>query len=280
MNPRTFLSILAAAFLLIAGPGIAQAGPQGPIPQNLDEMIAAALRANPEVVLAEAKLRQAQAELNQVRLQVTRDVVTAFAERKQHEGQLAAASQVLQQAQALQKRGTMSNTDVEKAKAELGQAEVASAQSDAAMRYLIGVGTQMSADPFRAKSSNQEPERAKTEARPQTPPDAMIGPLAKQVTGPFENTNLADLTKRLSDQIGVSILVDANAFGFPAEFAISLTLREPVTLTQVFQALADQHDMCFILRDYGILVTSEGRAMEIRAPAIPSNLRVNSDATK
>ena len=62
MNPRTLLSILAASFLLIAGPGLAQAGPQGPIPQNLDEMIAAALRANPEVVLAEAKLRQAQAE--------------------------------------------------------------------------------------------------------------------------------------------------------------------------------------------------------------------------
>ena len=279
MNPRTSLSTLAASFLLIAGPVLAQAGPQGPIPQNLDEMIAAALQANPEVVLAEAKLRQAQAELNQVRLQVTRDVVTAFAERKQHEGQLAAASQLLQQALVGQKRGTLSNADVEKAKAELGQAEVASAQSDAAMRYLIGIGTQMSADPFRAKT-NQEPETPKTVARPEKIPESLVQPLAKQVTGPFEKTNLADLMKHLSDQAGVSILVDPAALGPPADYEISLALRDGVTLIQVFQALADQVKLCFVLRDYGIMVTSEGRASEIIAPAIPSTLRLNEDAVK
>ena len=64
--------------------------------------------------------------------------------------------------------------------------------------------------------------------------------------------------KRLSDQAGVSILVDAQALGTPAEYEISLGLREGVTLIQVFQALADQNDICFIMRDYGIMVTSEG----------------------
>jgi hypothetical protein len=280
MIPTFMRPVLLASWLLLAAIAAAQQ-PQTPIPSSLDEMIAAALRANPEIVLAEAKLRQAQAELNQVRLQVTRDVVTAFNERHHREGVLAGAARALQDVQKIAANGVMSKTEVDTAKTSVSQAEMAYAQTDAEVRYLLGIGSQLNADPFRAPGGN-EPERRRTFARPDKIPESLVQPLGKQISGPFleTKTTLADLMKRLSDQAQVSILVDPQAVGNPAGYEVSLTLREPVTLTQIFQALVDQHDLVFILRDYGILATSESRAMEIRAPAIPSTLRVNDDAGK
>src|SRR4029453_15236802 len=50
------------------------------IPDRLEDMIALALGSNPEVLQAEAKLRLAQANLNQVRLRTTQDVIETFHE--------------------------------------------------------------------------------------------------------------------------------------------------------------------------------------------------------
>jgi hypothetical protein len=276
---RTRRLVLVASLVLGSAAVLAQ-DTQTPIPQGLDEMIASALRSNPEVLLADAKVRQAQAELNQARLKVTRDVVTAFNERKLRVTLRESAGVNLNHAQERVKSGAASQTEFQQARAALGQSELAVAQADAEVRYLIGAGSKLDVSYVRGSSSAEVPKPA-IPTRPETIPINVADALERPVTGPFESTNLADLAKRLADQAKISILLDANAeFGEGTEFTMSMPLRDSITLGGVLRAIADQHDLCFVLRDYGILVTRPHRAEDFVAPAIPQNTPLSPGATK
>jgi hypothetical protein len=87
-----------------------------------------------------------------------------------------------------------------------------------------------------------------------------------------------ELLKRLGEQASVAILVDNKSFIDQKQIPISIPIREPLTLAAAFSALVDQYDVCFLFRDYGILVTNNKRARNISAPAIPGNLPLNADA--
>ena len=100
-------------------------------------------------------------------------------------------------------------------------------------------------------------------------------PVASFVSGPFQNTKLADLLKRLGDEANVSIIIDNKSFMDPAQFPVSVPLRNKVTLNAALTALADQYDVCFLFRDYGILATNDKRGRNISAPAIPRDLPLN-----
>src|SRR5271166_4465956 len=85
MRITTRLAGLAALLaLLLGGPALAQEGGAPPNPKKpaeekkpsaLEELIAQALRDNPDVRVAEAKVREAEAELNRARLQAIQKVV-------------------------------------------------------------------------------------------------------------------------------------------------------------------------------------------------------------
>jgi hypothetical protein len=265
------LSLLAA----VAAPALAQNQP--PVPTNLDEMIATALRASPEVLLAEAKLRQAQAELNQTRLKVTREVVGAFNEKKQKQSAIVTVERELQFAAKTAASGATSAAEVEKVKARLSEAELGIAQSDADLRYLLGVGSQLDPNQFRDPAGSNEKPR-KTVARPDTIPESLREALAKPVSVQFNKVNFGDVLTGLSQQSGASILIDFQAGISTSDNEFTLVLGKPVPLATVLQALSDLHDFVFVFRDYGILVTSEQRAMSMRAPAIPQGLRLDPEA--
>jgi hypothetical protein len=275
-------NLIFALFLAAAAVAPAQqpAGPTGPVPNNLDEMIATALKTSPEVLLAEAKLRQAQAELNEVRLRVTREVVGAFNDKKHKQSALVVAERQLQlaakAAEQGAKQGAPSTADVEQARAHLGGAELGIAQADATIRYLLGVGSQFDLSLIRAPVAT---ESAKPRTIPRPPvPDALDEALNREITVKFDKTPLSEVVKTLTAQAGVSVLVDPlSRHDGLEEMQISLTLAKPVTVTTAFQALADNFDLFFLLRDYGILVTSESRAREIRAPVIP-DVPLDADA--
>jgi hypothetical protein len=265
---------LILASVLATGAGAQEkAGPAGPVPRNLDEMIATALKASPEVLLAEAKVRQAQAELNQTRLKVTRDVVAAFNERKQKQLAVESAKTQLNHFLERHNNGAGTKTEVDQAKLDVGAAELGLAQSDADIRYLLGVGSQIET------IATQQPVASKPRPkRPSVPPETMNEPLMRPVKGPFEQTNLGDLAAHLAEQAKVSILVDFDELGVAnaKEFDVSIPLREPVTLIGALQALADQYKIAFVIRDYGIMATSESRAEQLDAYAIPVDLPLES----
>src|SRR5262249_13508951 len=82
-------TIKLAALIAVAGVGLAMAQPPAktdskpapapakPDPNSLEAMLATALKSNPDIQVAEAKLREAEAGLNKARVQVLQQLVAA-----------------------------------------------------------------------------------------------------------------------------------------------------------------------------------------------------------
>jgi outer membrane protein TolC len=170
----TTVKLAAAALLALLLGGAATADPptdpKKPAPEKkpsqLEELIAQALRDNPDIRVAEAKTREAEAELNRVRLQVIQKVVahqhtveTLQGGVRVAEASLAAAQAKLKFAEAefsrtteLKKQNAISPSDLdasrakvetaranlETAKAALQSAKADLAKAQAELPYLLG----------------------------------------------------------------------------------------------------------------------------------------------
>ena len=143
-----------------------KAAPAEKTPSKLEELIAQALRENPDVRVAEAKLRESEAELNRVRLQAIQKVVSLqntieAASAKVDQSQAAYETYVSQlratevdhaRVQKLAERNTVSAQEVRQAqvkreeaavfvgqaKAQLQAAKADQAKVQAEMPYLLG----------------------------------------------------------------------------------------------------------------------------------------------
>jgi hypothetical protein len=172
--------LAALVALLLGGVGLGQQSGRGDVreaakkaveeikPSQLEELIAQALRDNPDVRVAEAKMREAEAELSRVRLQVIQKVVAHQhnTETKESAVQNAEAHYVVAQANQqlakaeydrvaeISKKGVVAKADVDAARAKVEQAaaDVQAAKSalqaakadlaktQAELPYLLGKG--------------------------------------------------------------------------------------------------------------------------------------------
>jgi hypothetical protein len=104
---------------------------------SLEDMLAKALKDNPDIRVAEAKLREADAELSRIRLRVTQKVVTFQHDRENQKS-------VVEQAEARLKRllklgqGLDSQEELDAARALLAQQKAKLAAIEAEMPYLLG----------------------------------------------------------------------------------------------------------------------------------------------
>jgi hypothetical protein len=166
------LAVLAA--LLAGGVALGQAGgdppPKDPDadkkPSQLEEMLARAMRDNPDVRVAEAKLREAEAELNRARLTAVQKIVALQRGSEQAQAAVAAAEARYKASQAMleaaerdheraiklleRKQVTKEVVDatrlkveqdranLETAKAELQSSKAALAKVQAELPYLLG----------------------------------------------------------------------------------------------------------------------------------------------
>jgi outer membrane protein TolC len=172
-----------AALVLLAGTALGQPAqsdkePKKPAeekkPSALEEMLSQAMRDNPDVRVAEAKMREAEAELNRARLLAIQKVVahqhtieTATAAVKTTEAQYQAAEASVRSAEVqyqrileLSKKGAIGLDEVDAARAKLEQAkanleaakaalqaakaDVAKAQAE--LPYLLGKGNKQDSD--------------------------------------------------------------------------------------------------------------------------------------
>jgi hypothetical protein len=102
------------------------------IPDNLADALARALRASPAILVADAKVRQAQAELNEVRLSVVQEMTLTFQRR-------ASNKAALEQHEAAFKSGRETTL----AAAQVHQAIL---EDETRILYLLGVGAESSAE--------------------------------------------------------------------------------------------------------------------------------------
>ena len=111
-----------------------------PASKSLAEMFELALRSNPEVVQAEATVRQAEADLNQVRLKVMQEVITAYHEgRKQRE----LLGYYVEEAENYKRRfavGQATQGEGNQAFRQVAATRASLAQTEARLLYILGTG--------------------------------------------------------------------------------------------------------------------------------------------
>ncbi|HVC95462.1 MAG TPA: hypothetical protein VND64_17325, partial [Pirellulales bacterium] len=234
---------------------------------SLEQAIAQALRTNPELLIADAKARQMKAELNQARLTVVRDVTVAYQN-------WAAAKQNLPFSEKMTKQGYRTSAEVLAAKQKL-------AASEYELMYLLGAGAESDSDDAEA-SDAAEPPGADRGARGHGSRTARQDGVRPEIPLRYrewmkKNVEFDVTDQPLSDALEYLKLAteEFSTFVFkgtegPRDVPLTLKLRS-VTLAAALEALADQTDVCFVFRDYGVLVVQRDDAWQYGGAAIPSD---------
>lgn len=99
-------------------------------------------------------------------------------------------------------------------------------------------------------------------------PENLRGPLASPVSFTFPDTSLIDILEFITQQYEINITVDL-IFTPPM---IQINLRN-VPLRDALLALTDQvGDACFVIRDYGVFLTTRERAQTLAGVTIPEDV--------
>ncbi|MBI4602150.1 MAG: hypothetical protein HY721_09340 [Planctomycetes bacterium] len=281
---KTLFPVLSPSLLAVALlPGLAgQTAPLPSIPGALEEQIAAAMRSNPDILVAEAKLRQAQAELNAVRLKVTQDVLKAHQEQRKQAELIGVIEQEVAETTQRVQSGQATNAELSRARFAAVEAKAAFQQNEAVLRYLLGLGGTLKATAFADVSR----DAGIALAGPGLPGGATPPPPAPKRPEVPEAFRAA-LEKAVDLYAGEGLpLPDAlltlqgdpqPIFSFDGRMdAKELIVRlnvSGVPLRAVLLALADQLEgICFVFRDYGIFVTTQERAGTLRSATIPEDV--------
>ncbi|HJT35321.1 MAG TPA: hypothetical protein VJ783_25065 [Pirellulales bacterium] len=235
--------------------------------RNLGKSLERALQSNPDLRLADAKVRGAEAELNQIRLATARKVAIAF-HRRQNDKEALVWSKANFDAGI--------NPQME----HVLTARQSAAESEAELLYLLGAGTDAAADTAPAEQpAGDEPKAEPAIGRRPELPKKLQEALAKTVTVDFKPvvgetggtrpTMLADALKVLNSASDVRIVVSNSAGPIAANNMVSV---RDVTVLSILEMLADQTECAFIVRDYGLLAVPRGEAWQYPGAAIPRDL--------
>jgi len=105
---------------------------------TLEEMLNKALKDNPDIRVAEAKVREAEAELNRTRLQVTQKVLAFHHLRESQKAVIKVSEEDLQRIAKLNASKAIGQEELRLAQQRLSAAKAKLAEVEAEMPYLIG----------------------------------------------------------------------------------------------------------------------------------------------
>jgi hypothetical protein len=246
------------------------------IPQTLEEMLAIALRSNPEILKAEAKVRKAEADLNQARLRVTQEVISGYHELLKEKGTqdaLAAQEEHIRKLMAVGQAPSDATSEILVSRLN---AKARAAQNEAQLRYKLGLGGSLG----RGAAGTLPAERREAARRPELSKE-LKQVLAKEVSVNFDDGKpLREIIEKLKELSGGQLfpMIDQ----IPGFSRRDVSTRSTILDQQVFSfsfsrvplrvlllALADRYQVCFVFREYGLLVTTPERASTMSSPAIP-----------
>lgn len=265
---------------------------------SIEEMIAAALQSNPDLLVAESKVREAEAERNRARLQVVRQVIT-LRQSLQSQRDTVARLRALYQTGSVQQE-------------TLSAALAALADLEAQVPYLLGKLPQEAGQPqgmlpgplwlkadvggvgslhFGVGRASGGEITVYHKFKSDPPEGAIadsIRKAAEMLTDvEFIDTPLKECLQFLGEQLNVKFIIDDKAFE-----AAALSTTVPVTLQvsrlplgAVLQAMEDlDRPLRFVVRDYGILVTTDAAVpadgVLLRDFWKPAEKKIPSDAKK
>src|SRR5262245_56966110 len=135
------ISFAAALATIMIGAVHSQTPPGAPgkAPDaGLEELLTAALRNNPDILIAEAKVREAELELRRCKMQLVNNI--AAARNKMTEARQLAEARLreLEHQSELRKKGVTSEGDFRHTETQLAQAKMAVVQAEAVIDSLTG----------------------------------------------------------------------------------------------------------------------------------------------
>jgi hypothetical protein len=247
-------------------------------PLGLEELLSRALKENPDIRVAEAKTREAEAELNRVRMLVMQKVVKAHQEVLVRRAAVKTAEDRLKRLKTLS--GAVSREEIQAAEEQLLQAKAVLAQAETELPYLLGNvphAVTIKAVAFSpdgrilATETHQGIVRLWDIATGQELKDVAGGvrvwdlqpvhgnmaeklrkALDTQITVDFKNKPPAVALKKLQEHLkGVNFI---NMSGSIYEGTLDMKLDEPVPLGAALQMFEDQTGVRFYVREYGLVV--------------------------
>jgi hypothetical protein len=244
-------------------------------PQSIDGMIAAALKSNPDILVAESKVREAEAELNRVRMKVTQDVMALQNRREAARLALLSAESALHRKSQMHQAGTLDVGAYEDAKFELMGARHAVATVESESKYLLGEGSGKSARQVESKPSGDSASNnflALTQRPPLTTTDCVF--LAQTMSISLEKALLPDAFEKLKTvaaDLGTMVVIDEEISGL----MISVDVKD-MTIEKFLTLLTDRmrDSIAFVFRPYGVFVTTPRNAQRLWGAAIPAELPV------
>jgi hypothetical protein len=231
--------ILAAVF----GPAHARG-------QSLEDMLAKALKQNPDILVAEAKVREAEAELNRVRQHVLAKIVALNMDIEGAKDILRESKNRLDRLTELRSKGQKTVSDEEYGTAQVTYykylAEHARKKADLPLllgKQFPGSGDSLKplGEPLETKSVPTASTAAKFRAA-----------LEMQVNADFGEVQLDKALEYFQSNLkGVNLTLSLREVSPQAK--IKTKLVEPVSLLAALQLLEDKLGIQFIVREYGIV---------------------------
>jgi hypothetical protein len=235
------------------------------IPATLDEALTAAMERNPEIATAKAKFRLAEAELNGTRMETARKLMVLWSERLAQEKIRVSAEARFENVDHLHKVGGVGGEDAtyESAKIAMIDAAAKLARAESELRYLIGGAAP--AAPAAVRTRDSEPSLKPL----QMSHGPMVEKVRKALVAPtqleFVDQPLREVMDYLKDRHDIEIQLDEHSLGMAVdgkERDLPITLNvKGIPLAAALQAIEDRYQpLKFVVRDYGILVTTRDQA--------------------
>lgn len=139
------LSVVAVTTLIAAGFSQQPSGPTAKPQTNestVEDSLASAVKRNADILAAEAKVRQAEAELRRIKMTVMNDIVTTRMKLDAARNRVEIAEQELAYLSKARKQGVTSETEFRRSEAQLRQVKTEVAEIEAVMNTLTGMAAE------------------------------------------------------------------------------------------------------------------------------------------
>ena len=227
---------------------------------TLEELLAKAVKENPDIRVAESKVREAEAELSRARLAAMQKVVKLHHEINAHRALVSQARKDLDRALRLAAQQAIAREEVVQAQNALQVAQANLAKAEAELPFLLG--KQPTIATFLATVDAEFVENirlwdfhtGKVVAAPIA--GTMAEKIRKALDTPvqlkFEKVELDDVLESLRELLGVNIV---RAEKHTKNDPVTIRFSQPVPFGAAAQWLEDNTNVRFVVRDYGIVVT-------------------------
>lgn len=139
------------------------------IPGSLEEMLGVALRSNPDIAVAEATVRQAEAKLRKARFKAAQDIASAYQEIEVQKGAVRAAEEQYESYKRLWEMGRATQAETILSLQAITAARSSLARAEAQIRYILGsdgkpVTGEMSLEKMLSRAVQSSPDVSMAEA--------------------------------------------------------------------------------------------------------------------